>query len=118
MKMDDQDRERERKREGRQRERGRAGGREREGERARAREREREGKDIKSITGMFELLQEEGLTTRKDGGSNSTPRPHPMLSSVVPEANSALVRSWEEPRSEHITPEDYNEKKKNHVGQP
>lgn len=58
---------------------------------------ERKKKDIKPITGMFELLQEEGLTTKKEGGSSSAAlghllRRHTSASPLNPEANCALAR--------------------------
>lgn len=59
---------------------------------------------------MFELLQEEGLTTKKEGGSTHALHGHiqrPRTSAVVtPEANCALVPSWEDSNTEHVTAED------------
>lgn len=76
-----------------------------------------ERKDIKPITGMFELLKEEGQATKKERGSvcttyEHTQKNHTSLSSLDPEANCALVPSWEEPLSEHLTPEDYVTRRK------
>lgn len=75
----------------------------------------RERKDIKPITGMFELLQEEGLKTKKEVGLTRMPnrhmqRPHnSVLSSIDPEANCLspiLGGSW----NWVFLSEDYNRK--------
>lgn len=77
-----------------------------------------ERKDIKPITGMFELLQEEGLTTKKEGGlthahgHTDTHRGLAPVSSLHPEANCASLPSWEDPHTEHFMPEDYVTRRK------
>lgn len=60
---------------------------------------------------MFVLLQEEGLTTKKEGRSASAAlghilRPHTSASPLDPEANCALVPPGYDPHTEHHTPED------------
>lgn len=68
----------------------------------------RERTDIKPITGMFELLQEEGPNTKKEGDSTRTRTEAPRLG-VVTRSRSKLClspTSWEDPNTEHITPED------------
>lgn len=65
-------------------------------------------KGHKTLNWNVELLQEEGLKTKKEVGSTRMPyrhmqRPHnSVLSSVDPEANCALVPSWEDPKTEHL----------------
>lgn len=81
-----------------------------------------ERKDIKPITGMFELLQEEGPTTQKERRSTRMRNEHVQgpqnsWSSVDPEANCGLVPSWKKPHTEHLTHEDYK-KTQNDQPQP